>query len=69
MLLICNYAVVDNIIKIKNMELDDYLLAYICTRQAHIWPRRLFLGYSALIIDFKGVHMKLKIVAVAISKE
>jgi len=29
----------------------------------------MFFAYSALIINFKGVHMKLKIVALAISVE
>ena len=28
------------------------------TRQAHIRPRRSFFAYSALNINFKGVHMK-----------
>ena len=36
-------------------------------RQAHIRPRRLFFAYSALNINFKGVLMKLRIVALAIS--
>ena len=30
-------------------------------RQAHLGPRRSFFAYSALNINFKGVHMKLKI--------
>ena len=33
------------------------------TLQAHIRPQGLFFAYSALDINFKGVHMKLKIVA------
>ena len=36
-------------------------------RQAHIRPQGLFFAYSPLIINFKGVHMKLKIIALAIS--
>ena len=38
-------------------------------RQGHIRPPRLFFSYSRLIINFKGVHMKLKILALAISVE
>jgi len=33
------------------------------------WIALGFFAYSALIINFKGVHMKLKIVALAISVE
>ena len=40
-----------------------------CARQGHIRPRQSFFAYSALIINFKGVHMKSKIVALAISVE
>ena len=36
-------------------------------RQAHIRPRLLFFANSSLNINFKGVHMKLKIVALAIT--
>ena len=35
--------------------------------QAHIRPGRSFFAYSALYINFKGVHMNLKILALAIS--
>ena len=38
-------------------------------RQAHIQPRRSFFAYSALNINFKEVHMKLKIVGLEISVE
>ena len=38
-------------------------------RQSHIGPPRLFIAHSALNINLKGVHMKLKIVALAISVE
>ena len=38
-------------------------------RQGHIRPGRLFLAYSSLNITFKGILMKLKIVALAISME
>jgi len=41
----------------------------VLTRQAHIQPRQLFFAYSALNIDFKGVHMNLKIVGLEISVE
>ena len=34
-------------------------------RQAHIQPRRSFFAYSAFNINFKGVHVKLKIVDLA----
>ena len=37
--------------------------------QAYIQPRRSFFAYSALNINFKGVHMKLKIVGLEISVE
>jgi len=37
--------------------------------QAHIQPRQSFFAYSALNITFKGVPMKLNIVALAISVE
>ena len=33
-----------------------------CAWQVHIRPRQSFFAYSALNINFKGVHMKLKIV-------
>jgi len=36
------------------------------TRQAHIRPRRSIFAYSALNINFRGIHMKLNIVALAI---
>ena len=39
------------------------------TRQAHIRPRRLFFAYRVPNINFKGVHMQLKIVGLKISVE
>ena len=35
-------------------------------RQGHIRPRQSFFAYSELNINFKGVHMKLKIVGLEI---